>query len=47
MTRYLSLLTFMEQGARNVKQFIQRADSFRTSVEAAGGQGIVAVSGRR
>jgi uncharacterized protein with GYD domain len=40
MVRFLSLLTFTDQGVRNVKQSIQRADSFRKLVEAAGGKVI-------
>jgi uncharacterized protein with GYD domain len=38
MTRFMSLLTSTDQGIRNVKQSIQRADSFRKSVDAAGGK---------
>lgn len=38
MTRCLTLITFTDQGMRNVKQTIQRADNFRNSVEAAGGK---------
>jgi uncharacterized protein with GYD domain len=38
MTRFLSLLTFTDQGIRNVKQSIQRANEFRKLVEAAGGK---------
>jgi uncharacterized protein with GYD domain len=38
MTRFMSLLTFTDQGIRNVKQSIQRADNFRKSVDAAGGK---------
>ena len=37
MTRYLSLITFTEQGIRSVKQTVQRSHNFRKSVEAAGG----------
>ena len=37
MTRYLSLITFTEQGIRSVKQTVQRSHVFRKSVEAAGG----------
>jgi uncharacterized protein with GYD domain len=38
MTRYLTLLTFTDQGIRNVKQTVQRAKEFRASVETAGGK---------
>lgn len=38
MTRYLSLITFTEQGIKNVKQTTERAEKFRSSVEAAGGK---------
>jgi uncharacterized protein with GYD domain len=38
MARYLSLLTFTEQGIRNVKQTLKRAGDFRTAVESAGGK---------
>jgi uncharacterized protein with GYD domain len=38
MTRYLALINFTDQGARNVKESIQRASSFGKSVEAAGGK---------
>jgi uncharacterized protein with GYD domain len=40
MTRFLSLLTFTDQGIRDVEQSIHRADNFRKSVEAAGGKVI-------
>jgi uncharacterized protein with GYD domain len=38
MARFLSLLTFTEQGIRNVQQTIQRAGEFRAAVESAGGK---------
>lgn len=38
MTRYLSLLTFTEQGLANVQQSPTRAANFRASVEKAGGK---------
>jgi len=38
MTRYLALLTFTEQGLRNVQQSPQRAAAFRASVEKSGGK---------
>jgi uncharacterized protein with GYD domain len=38
MARFLSLLNFTDQGIRNVKQTIQRADEFRKSIDAAGGK---------
>lgn len=38
MTRYLSLLTFTDQGIRDVKQTITRAEAFQGAVEAAGGK---------
>lgn len=40
MTRYLTLLSFTDQGIRNVKQTTQRAKEFRSLVEAAGGKVI-------
>lgn len=36
MKTYVSLLTFTDQGARNLKQSPQRAADFRQSVERAG-----------
>jgi uncharacterized protein with GYD domain len=38
MLRFLTLLTFTDQGIRNVKQSTRRADDFRKSIEAAGGK---------
>lgn len=38
MARFLSLLSFTEQGMRNVKESVQRAAEFRRVVEAAGGK---------
>jgi uncharacterized protein with GYD domain len=38
MTRFLSFLTFTDQGIRNVKQSIERANDFRKVIEAAGGK---------
>jgi uncharacterized protein with GYD domain len=38
MTRFLSLLSFTEQGIRSVKQTVKRANDFRAKVEAAGGK---------
>ena len=38
MIRYLSLVSFTDQGVRNVDHSIQRASSFGQSVEAAGGK---------
>jgi uncharacterized protein with GYD domain len=35
------LLTFTDQGIRNVKQSIQRADEFRKLVDAAGGKVVL------
>jgi uncharacterized protein with GYD domain len=40
MIRYLSLLTFTEQGIADVKASVKRAAMFRSSVETAGGQVI-------
>jgi uncharacterized protein with GYD domain len=37
MPRYLTLITFTEQGVRDVKKTVKRADDFRKSVETAGG----------
>src|SRR5262245_20675482 len=36
MTTYISLFSFTDQGARNIKQSPSRATSFRKSVEAEG-----------
>jgi len=36
MKTYVTLLTFTEQGARNLKQSPQRADEFRQAAERAG-----------
>jgi uncharacterized protein with GYD domain len=41
MTRFLSLLTFTDEGIRNVKQSIQRANEFRKLVDAAGGKVVL------
>lgn len=38
MTRYLSLLSFTEQGLRDVQQSSERAQQFCQSVAAAGGR---------
>lgn len=38
MARFLSLLSFTEQGILNVKQSVQRAAEFRKRVESAGGK---------
>lgn len=38
MVRYLVLIKFTDQGARNVGDSIQRASLFGQSVEAAGGK---------
>ena len=38
MTRYLVLLSFTEQGIRDIKQTIARASDFRSAVQAAGGK---------
>jgi len=38
MTRCLALLSFTDQGIRNIRQSGQRAASFRKSVEKAGGK---------
>lgn len=38
MIRYMTLITFTDQGIANVKDTIKRAASFRDSVEAAGGK---------
>ena len=35
-TTYIVLITYTEQGARNLKQSPQRAQAFRQSAEAAG-----------
>ena len=40
MTRYLSLISFTDQGITNVEKSVQRADSFCEAVKAAGGQVI-------
>ena len=36
MTRYISLISFTEQGARALKKTLSRATDFRKSVEKAG-----------
>jgi uncharacterized protein with GYD domain len=36
MTTYISLLSYTDQGARNIKQSASRGESFRKSVEADG-----------
>jgi uncharacterized protein with GYD domain len=38
MVRYLALVTFTDQGVRNVAQSIDRAGQFRAAVESAGGR---------
>ncbi len=38
MIRYLSLISFTDQGVRDVSHSIERASQFRKSVEAAGGK---------
>jgi uncharacterized protein with GYD domain len=38
MPRFLTLLTFTEQGVGEIKKTIRRAADFRKSVEAVGGQ---------
>ena len=38
MVRYLSLMSFTDQGIRAVDQSCERAKKFRTAVEAAGGK---------
>ena len=38
MKRYLALINFTDQGLRDMKQSIQRANTFGQSVEAAGGK---------
>jgi uncharacterized protein with GYD domain len=40
MSRYLSLLTFTEQGIRDVQQTATRAKAFGNEVQAAGGKVI-------
>lgn len=40
MTRYLSLLTFTDQGMAQVQHSPERAAAFRASVEGAGGKVI-------
>jgi len=41
MNRYLSLLSFTDQGLSRVQQSVSRAADFRASVEAAGGKVVV------
>jgi uncharacterized protein with GYD domain len=41
MPRYLSLLTFTEQGVRDVQQTVPRAKAFEREVQSAGGKVIV------
>ena len=38
MPRYLSLISFTDQGIRQAKDSINRANAFRTAVENAGGK---------
>jgi uncharacterized protein with GYD domain len=38
MVRYLSLLTFTEQGIRDVEKTVARAKSFESDVKSAGGK---------
>ena len=38
MPRYVILLNWAEQGIRNVKDTIKRAENFKASVEKAGGK---------
>lgn len=38
MVRYLSLMSYTDQGIRAVDQSCQRAKAFRAAVEAAGGK---------
>jgi len=38
MVRYLSLISFTEQGIRAVDKSVERAGKFRAAVEAAGGK---------
>ncbi len=40
MPRYLSLVEYTDQGIRNVKDTIGRANAFRSSIEAADGKVI-------
>lgn len=40
MPKYLALLSFTDQGLRNVHESGQRASQFRAAVEAAGGKAI-------
>ena len=40
MTRYLSLISFTDQGITNVENSVQRASSFCDAVKSAGGQVI-------
>jgi hypothetical protein len=38
MSNYIILLNFTEQGIRNVKDTINRAEAFKNAVEKAGGK---------
>lgn len=38
MTRYLTLITFTDQGMRAIEKTLTRAADFRSTVEAAGGK---------
>jgi uncharacterized protein with GYD domain len=38
MARFLSLLSFTDQGIRNVQQTVQRANDFRKAVDSKGGK---------
>ncbi|MEQ1827181.1 MAG: GYD domain-containing protein [Pirellula sp.] len=41
MVRYLSLITFTEQGLKQIGQSPERAKTFQADIEAAGGRKIV------
>lgn len=38
MVRYLSLITYTDQGMRNISQSPTRAQAFKAEIEAAGGK---------
>ncbi|MGE5660734.1 MAG: GYD domain-containing protein [Ignavibacteriales bacterium] len=40
MSRYVILFNFTEQGIKNVKDTIKRAEGFQSAVEKAGGKSI-------
>lgn len=46
MVRYLSLISFTDQGIRSIDKTCERAGAFRSSVEAVGGGAFWASTGQ-